>query len=144
DIGYALRTLRKSPSFAVVAILTLALGIGASTAIFSVIDNVLMEPFPYRDANPLVTVMIHDNDRSEPGGRDGYLGPEFLAYVEQNHSFDAVIANDDLDILYTKKEGAENYRGERVTPGTFELFGVPPLLGRVMQAADYEPGAPPV
>ncbi len=144
DIGYALRTLRKSPGFAVVAILTLALGIGASTAIFSVIDNVLMEPFPYRDANRLVTVMIHDNDRSEPGGRDGYIGPEFLAYAEQNHSFDGVIADSGMDVLYTTKEGTENYRGELVTPGTFEFFGVPALLGRVLQPADYEPGAPPV
>ena len=144
DVAYALRTLRKSPGFALVAILTLALGIGASTAIFSVIDNVLMEPFPYRDANRLVTVMIHDTERSEPGGSASYLGPEFLDYAEQNRSFDGVVANSDMDVLYTKKEGAENYHGQRVTPGTFEFFGVPALLGRVMETADYEPGAPPV
>src|SRR6476660_6845546 len=93
DVGYALRTLRKSPGFAFVAILTLALGIGASTAIFSVIDNVLMEPFPYRDANRLITVMIHDTESSEPGGRGAFLGPEFLAYADQNRSFDGVVAD---------------------------------------------------
>jgi putative ABC transport system permease protein len=144
DVAYALRTLRKSPGFALVAILTLALGIGASTAIFSVIHNVLMEPFPYRDASRLVTVMIHDTERSEPGGSASYLGPEFLDYAEQNRSLDGVVANSDMDVLYTKTEGAENYHGQRVTPGTFEFFGVPALLGRVMQPADYEPGAPPV
>jgi putative ABC transport system permease protein len=144
DVGYALRTLRKSPGFAAVAILTLALGIAASTAIFSVIDNVLMEPFPYRDANRLMSLEIHDTARGEHDFRAGFLGPEFLDYAEQNHSFDGVIADDQIDILYTRKEGTENYHGELVTPGTFEFFGMPALLGRVMQPPDYEPGATPV
>jgi putative ABC transport system permease protein len=144
DVSYAVRTLRKAPGFAAVAILTLALGIGASTAIFSVIDNVLMEPFPYRDASRLMSVEIHDTERNEPGGRASYIGPEFLDYVGQNHSFDGVIADARIDVLYTTKAGTENYHGELVTPGTFEFFGMPALLGRVMQPADYEPGAPPV
>jgi predicted permease len=144
DVRYALRTVRKAPGFAIVAILTLGLGIGASTAIFSVIDNILMEPFPYRDAQRLMSVQIHDTERNQPGGRASYSGPEFLDYVEQNRSFDGVIADAGLDVLYTRKDGTENYRGELVTPGTFEFFGMPALLGRVMQAGDYEPGAPPV
>src|SRR5271155_4325788 len=144
DIRYALRTLAKSPGFTIVAILTLALGIGASTAIFSVIDNILMEPFPYPDAGRMMSVQIHDTERNEPGGRSGYTGPEFLDYAEQNHVFDAVIANDGADILYTMKEGTQRFSGGLVTPGTFEFFGMPALLGRVMQPADYEPGAPPV
>jgi putative ABC transport system permease protein len=144
DIRYAARTLWKSHGFAAVAMITLALGIGASTAIFSVIDNILMEPFPYVDAGRLMSVQIHDNDRSEPGGRGGYKGPEFLAYVEQNHVFDRVIANDQEDILYTSGQGTERFNGSLVTPGTFEFLGMPPLAGRTMQPADYEPGAPPV
>ena len=144
DIRYALRNLRKSPGFAIVAILTLALGIGSSTAIFSVLENILMEPFPYIDAQRLMSVQIHDTDRSEPGGRAGYSGPEFLDYVEQNHSFDRVIANDSLDVLYRSGEGTEMLAGNYVTPGTFEFLGMPALLGRTMQPADYEPGAPPV
>jgi putative ABC transport system permease protein len=144
DVSYALRTLRKSPGFAVVAILTLALGIGASTAIFSVIDNILMEPFPYRDAGRLMSVMIHDTERNDDGGRASFSGPEFLDLAEQNHSFDGVIADNGMDVLYTRKEGTENYQGQKVTPGTFEFFGMPALLGRTMQASDYEPGAPPV
>ncbi|MGC1415379.1 MAG: ABC transporter permease [Candidatus Acidiferrum sp.] len=144
DFRYAGRNLRKSPGFAAVAMVTLALGIGASTAIFSVIENVLMEPFPYPDAKHFVSVQIHDTERNEPGGRGGYSGPEYLDYVAQNHVFDRVIANDSGDVLYTNGEGTDRFDGGYVTPGTFEFLGMPALLGRVMQPADYEPGAPPV
>ena len=144
DISYALRNLRKAPGFAAVAVITLALGIGASTAIFSVIDNILMEPFPYPDAQRFMSVQIHDAERTEPGGRGGFSGPEFLDYVEQNHVFDRVIANDQTDVLYRAGEGTQRFDGNFVTPGTFEFLGMPALIGRVMQPADYEPGAPPV
>src|SRR6202011_1168034 len=97
DIRFALRNLRKSPSFTIIAAVTLALGIGASTAIFSVIENVLMEPFPYPDSERFYSVAIHDTERNEPGGRSGYSGPEFLDYVAQNHVFDRAIGNDGLD-----------------------------------------------
>jgi len=144
DVRYALRNLRKTPGFALVAILTLALGIGASTAIFSVIENILMEPFPYPDAQRYMSVLIHDTERNEPGGRPVFSGPEYLDYVEQNHVFDRVIANDRTDVLYRSGEGTQRFDGNYVTPGTFEFLGIPALYGRVMQQADYEPGAPPV
>lgn len=144
DIRYALRNLKKTPGFAIVAVLTLALGIGASTAIFSVMENILMDPFPYPDAQRYFSIQIHDTERNEPGGRGGFSGPEFLDYVEQNHVFDRVIANDGLDVLYRSGEGTQMFRGGCVTPGTFEFLGMPALLGRVMQPADYEPGATPV
>jgi putative ABC transport system permease protein len=144
DLHFAARNLKKSPGFAIVAMVTLALGIGASTAIFSVIENVLMEPFPYPDAQHFVSMQIHDTGQNEPGGRGGYSGPEFLDYIAQNHVFDHVIANDQTDVLYTYGEGTERFSGSMVTPGTFEFLGMPALLGRVMQAADYEPGATPV
>jgi putative ABC transport system permease protein len=144
DIRFALRNLRKSPTFTIIAAITLALGIGASTAIFSVIENVLMEPFPYTDASRLVSVQIHDTEQNQPGGRGGYSGPEFLDYVAQNHVFDRVIANDGMDILYRSGEGTERFDGSLITPGTFEFLGMPAYLGRVAQPADYEPGAPPI
>jgi len=144
DLRYALRNLGKTPGFAIVAMITLALGIGASTAIFSVIDNILMEPFPYPDAQRFMSVLIHDTERSEPGGRAAFSGPEFLDYVEQNHVFDRVIANGNVDVLYRSGEGTERFDGNYATPGTFEFLGMAALLGRVMQPADYEPGAPPV
>jgi putative ABC transport system permease protein len=144
DFRYAIRTLAKSRGFAGVAILTLALGISASTALFSVIHNVLMQPFPYADSQRLMTIQVHDTERNEPGGRPVFSGPEFLDYAEQNHVFDSVIANAGQDVLYTAGEGTERFDGYLVTPGTFEFFGMPALYGRVMQPADYEPGAPPV
>src|SRR2546423_11067528 len=141
EFRYALRNLRKTPGFAAIAVITLALGIGASTAIFSVIDNILMEPFPYPDAQRFYSVFIHDTERSEPGGRPAFIGPELLDYMEQNHVFDRAIANDQTDVLYRSGEGTARFDGNFVTPGTFEFLGMPALLGRVMQPADYEPGA---
>jgi putative ABC transport system permease protein len=144
DIRYALRNLGKTPGFAIVAILTLALGIGASTAIFSIMENILMEPFPYQDAQRYMGVQIHDTERNQPGGRAAFSGPEFLDYAEQNHVFDRVIGNDRTDVLYRSGEGTQRFSGNYVTPGTFEFMGMPALYGRAMQPADYEPGAPPV
>jgi len=144
DFNFGLRTLRKRPGFALTAILTLGLGIGASTAIFSVIESILVEPFAYPDADRMMTVEIHDTDHPDGSGRAEYLGPEFLDYAEKNHVFDHVIANASLEVLYTQTDAIERFHGVLCTPGTFEFFGMPPLLGRAMQPADYEPGAPPV
>ena len=144
DLRYALRSLGRSRAFTAVAIATLGLGIGASTAIFSVIDNVVLEPFPYKDAGRMVFLRIHDTARPQEGGRQGYTSNEFLEIAGQNHVFDSVIgASDDL-VLYKHGEGVELLSGAHVTPGTFEFFGMPALYGRVLQPADYQPGAPPV
>lgn len=144
DTRYGLRTLFRSPGFTIVAIVTLALGIGASTAIFSVIDNVLIEPFPYPDPSRIMAVQIHDTEGNQPGGRGGYSGPELLDYVEQNHVFDRFMASSGEDVLYRSGEGTERFSGSVLAPGAFEFLGMPALLGRAMQPADYEPSAPPV
>ncbi len=144
DLRYALRSLGRSRAFTAVAIATLGLGIGTSTAIFSVIDNVLLEPFPYKDAGHLVFLQIHDTARGEEGGRQGYTSNELLEFAGQNHVFDGVIAASGDPVLYKNGEGVELFDGADVTPGTFEFFGMPPLYGRAMQRADYQPGAPPV
>jgi putative ABC transport system permease protein len=144
DLRYAIRTLWKSRAFATVAVVTLALGIGASTAIFSVIENILIAPFPYPDSSRLMSMWIHNTQSSEPGGRAGYSSSEFLDYAAQNHVFDRVTAASEEEVLYKHGEGTERLYGADVTPGTFEFFGLPALYGRVAQPADYEPGAPPV
>ena len=144
DFRFGARTLWKSRSFSAIAMVTLALGVGASAAIFSVIDNVLLEPFPYKDAQRLVSVEIHDTDDSNPGGRASYSGTEFLDYSTQNHVFDGAIAMNQEDVLYTSGDGTERFQGELTSPNTFEFLGVPALLGRAAQPADYEPGAPPI
>jgi len=144
DIRYGLRNLGKSPGFAAVAVLTLALGIGASTAIFSAVDNILMEPFPYPDAGRFVSMLIHDTQQNQSGDRGGFTGPEYLEYAEHNLVFDRVIGAARTDVLYRSGDGTLRFVGACVTPGTFEFMGMPALHGRVMQPADYEPGAPPV
>jgi predicted permease len=144
DLRYALRSLGRSRAFTAVAIATLGLGVGASTAIFSVIDNVLLEPFPYKDSARMVFLQIHDTSRGQEGGRQGYTSDEVLEFTEQNHVFDGVTAALEDLVLYKHAEGVEQFYGARVTPGTFEFFSMPALYGRVMQPADYQPGAPPV
>ncbi len=144
DIRYALRILWRSRRFAAVSIATLGLGIGAATAIFSVIDNVLLEPFPYQGAGRMVFPRIHNPQQSQDDGRQGYTATEFLELAENNHVFDGITAAADEPVLYKRGEGTEQLDGAHVTPGTFEFFGMPALHGRVLQPNDYEPGAPPV
>ena len=93
DLKFGARTLLRDRVFLFTAVLALALGIGSTTAIFSVIDNVLLEPFPYSDGQRLVAVAIHDTSRPDPDGRQGYAQPEFVDYQEQNTVFSGVIAS---------------------------------------------------
>jgi putative ABC transport system permease protein len=147
DLQFAFRGLCKNPRFTLAALLALALGIGASTAMFSVIYNALVVPFPYKDQGRLVTLRIRDLDQRE-GGEGFFRGmlsyPELHDYMEQNRVFDALIANCEIDVVYDSGENNSYLAANYVTPGTFELFGVAPLLGRGLEPADYQPGAPPV
>jgi putative ABC transport system permease protein len=145
DFRYAFRGLLKKPAFTAVAVLTLALGIGASTAMFSVIDNVLLNPFPYKNANTIVTMQIHDT--SDPHPEDGrrYLpGPEFLDYYEQTDVFAEKIGGAYDDVLYTTPQSSQDFSAGYVTPNTFEFLGVPALIGRTPTPDDAKPGATPV
>ncbi|HKT46497.1 MAG TPA: ABC transporter permease [Candidatus Acidoferrales bacterium] len=144
DARYALRSLWRSPGFAVVSIVTLALGIGATTAIFSVIDNVLLSPFPYKHAERMVFPRIHDAQGGQDTGRAGFTPTEYLEFAENNHVFDGTTAALEDLVLYKRGEGTEQFYGAHVTPGTFEFFGMPALYGRVLEPGDYEPGAAPV
>ena len=147
DIQFAFRGLRKNPRFTLAAILALALGIGASTAIFSVIYNALVAPFPYKDQGRLITLRVDDLDSRGDGEGNvrGLLSyPELHDYMEQNRVFDALIANCEIDVVYDSGENNSFLAANYVTPGTFETFGVAPLLGRSLEPADYQPGAPPV
>jgi len=144
DMRYALRQLQRNPGFAVVAIITLGLGIGASTAIFSVIDNVLLEPFPYKDAGHIIYPRVHGATQGPDEGRQGFSSDELLDFLRQNHSLDGVIGTTDDPVLYKHGAGVEWLYGADMTPGSFEFFGMPALYGRVFQPADYQLGAPPV
>ncbi len=119
-----LRGLRNQLSFTVLAALALALGSGAATTIFSVIQNVLLDPFPYTNAERVVSIMIHDVTNSRPGGRTAFQLAEFLDYQEQNHVLDEVIGGGGEDILITNGEGTEQFDGGtvRLTLSVFWAF----------------------
>jgi putative ABC transport system permease protein len=144
DLSYGVRGLRNQPAFTALAVLTLALGIGAATTIFSVIQNVLLDPFPYTDARRVAAIQIHDLSSSRPGGRTFFQTPEFLDYLEQVHVFEDVIGGTNEDILLTTREGTLQFTGGATTANTFQFLGVPALLGRTFTPADARPESPPV
>jgi len=144
DVRYGLRGLGHRPGFAFLAILTLALGIGAATTIFSVIYNVLLDPFPYTDARRVVTIQIRDINRSGPGGRNFFQVPEFLDYKEQSRVFEDVIGGSFEDVLLSTGEGTELLTGGLVTGNNFQFLGVPAAIGRGLTPADAKPDAPKV
>src|SRR5499426_3218135 len=144
DLRYGARTLMKNPGFTSLAVLTLALGIGATTTIFSAIQNILLDPFPYKDAQRVVAIQIHDTSDSRPGGRSAFQAPEFLDYQEQSRVFEEVIGVTLDDVLYDSGAGMEQFIGGYVTPNAFSFLGVPAQLGRGITPDDARPGAPPV
>ena len=144
DLRYGLRGLRKDLGFAGLAVLALALGIGASTVIFSVIDNVLLEPFPYRAPERLTKFYVHDPAHPDQPGRAEFSMPEYTAFKEQNHVFEDMIGTTGFDVLYTDKEGTKQFRGRATTVNTLDFLGVKPLLGRAMVPDDGRDDAPPV
>lgn len=144
DLRFGLRNLNKKRRFALLAICALALGIGATTVIFSVIYNGVLDPFPYSAPNRLTNFYIHDVSQPKDLGRGVFTLPEFFDYKEQNRVFEEMVGIERLDVLYTKGEGTLQFDGARVSPNTFGFLGVPPLLGRPVTVQDGQPGAPPV
>jgi len=140
DIRYALRQLRKSPGFTAVAVLTLALGIGATTAIFSVVYGVLLRPLPYSDPDRIMAVFEINSD----GGWSRVADPNFDDFRDQNRSFQA-IAKYNTDIASVSGGLQPTRTGiASVSPDFFKLFRVQPILGRSFAAADDVKGAAPV
>jgi putative ABC transport system permease protein len=144
DLRYAVRLLRRTPLFSAAAVCTLALGVGAATTMFSVIQNVLLDPFPYKDADRVAGVLIQDLTIVRPGGRTAFPLAEFLDYQQQNHVFEEVIGGGHEDVLMATGDGTEQFDGAYVTPNTFQFLGVPALLGRGLLPDDAAPGTPAV
>ena len=141
DVRYGLRTLRKSPGVTAVAVLTLALGIGSTTAIFSVIDGALLNPYPYKSAERLATPKVFAADQFRAWR---FPAAAFVDFKEHNHTFDDMFGLVYHQFHLTRSHGADEFPGGWVTPGTFESLGIRPLLGRTLIADDAKPGAPPV
>jgi putative ABC transport system permease protein len=145
DLQYAFRSLGKDRRFALIAVFALALGIGATTVMFSVLYNVVFDPFPYRDFQHSIVFEMRDlastGDKGE-GVRDHYTIPEFLAIRQQNHVFEDIVGNYQLDVLYADGKGTRRFLGGYATTNGFDFLGVPPILGRVFTPDDGKPGAP--
>ena len=142
DLQYAARMLARAPGFTGVAVLTLALGIGSVTIIYSVIHNVLIDPLPYPDSNRLVNLLIQDLETG--AARGVFPADEFLDYQDGSTVFDDVVGTLGVGVVYHDRERAELLRGVWVTPNFFEFMGLEPVIGRVITAEDGRPGAPPV
>jgi len=142
DIQYALRMMRKNPSFTAVAVLTLALGIGANTAIVSVIDAVLLKPLPYRHGDQLV--MLHQRAEKVGLAGVGYSAAEVQDYRRQNGSLSDLVEFHSMSFTLLSKNEATRVRTGVVSDGFFRVFGVKPILGRDFTSADDQPGAPAV
>ena len=136
DVRYAFRSLRRTPTFTIVAVLTLALGIGANTALFSVVNSVLLRPLPYRD--PERIVLIWNSWTGWP--RTWLSEPELADYARERDTFERVAAFDYRSVNLTGGDRPERIRGGLAQAGLFAALGVEPLLGRTFLPDEDRPG----
>src|ERR1035438_849680 len=131
DLRYGLRQLRKSPGFTLVAVLTLALGIGANTAVFSVVDAVLLRALPYRQPERLM--LVSETESVSPNEELGVAAKEYLDYREQNRSFSDVAAFESEGFNLTGEGEPQRIHAARVSASAFPVLGVSPMLGRAIK-----------
>ncbi len=146
DLKYASRSLRRRPGFSAVVILTLALGIGATTAVFSVVDGVLLRPLGFRDPERLVRVANYpvDGDPEKVSG-PAFSYPDFIDVRDQARSFEQLAAIRAWEVTFTASGNEPvRIRTAFVTPSLFSTLGVRPVLGRAFLQSDADPGATPV
>ena len=140
DVRYGLRMLWKSPSFTVVAVLTLALGIGANTAIFSIVNGVLLNPLPFPHADQLIAL-----GENKPNFEDGSISyPNFRDWQKENRSFSSMALTRIFSFSLLGAGEAEQVHGELISSGFFSTLGVKPVAGRWFAAGEDEVGAAPV
>src|SRR2546430_16998899 len=139
DLRYGVRVLAKSPGFSLIAILTLALGIGANTAIFSVVNGVLLNPLPFRDPHQLVSMF-----QEMPNFKNGSISyPNFIDWRRMNTTFSTMAAYRSTEFTLTGNGEPERLRGEMISAGFFEILGVNAIMGRTFTADEDRLGANP-
>src|SRR5580698_2442439 len=142
DTGFAMRMMRKNLGFTIAAIIVLGLGIGANTAIFSVVNAVLLKPLPFAHGERLLML----SQRTVPGG--GGVGrssvPELIDYRTQNHSMDGIVEYHNMQFILLGRSEPERVETGVVSWNFFDVFGVKPLVGRMFEPADEIHGAPAV
>jgi predicted permease len=140
DLRFGARTLRKSPGFTLIAILTLALGIGASTSLFSVVNGVLLNPLPYPQPEQLIT--MHE---SKPNFKNGSISyPNFRDWQKENKSFSSVAIARRYAFSLTGRGQAEQVRAQFISSDFFSVLGVRPVLGRTFAPGEDIIGGPPL
>ena len=139
DLGYALRGLRQAPGVTAIAVLTLGLGIGAVTAMFTVVNGVLLRPLPYPDADRIVAVRAIDLER--PDRRSAFSVPDFAEYRRRNRTLETLAALRGGFFTLTDSGDPEQLWGLRVSAEFFDVMGKEPALGRRIMAGDDHPGA---
>ena len=144
DLRHAVRSFHKDRGSIALAVLALALGVGASTVIFSIVYSMLIAPYPYRDSNHLVYVYIHDPAHDGPYGRSSFTVQEFFDFKEQNHVFSDMLAANLWQVVYTLNNVSYEATADLIDPGTFTDLGVKPEAGREVTESDGAAGAPPV
>jgi putative ABC transport system permease protein len=142
DLKYAARTLAKNKGFTAVAVITLALGIGANTAIFSVVNGVLLRPLPYPERDRLV--MVWERSPQTPQARNVVAPADFLDWRERNHVFQQMSVIGWGVATLTGQGEPESLRGRQVSAPYFDMLGARPALGRAFTEDDEKPGAPRV
>src|SRR6185503_6842526 len=139
DLRYGARMLRKRPGFALIAIVTLALGIGANTAIFSVVNGILLRPLPFDHPERLVRVYVTVPDRGIKNNPASYLN--FTDWRSRNSVFDAMAAYSGASATFTGGPAPEQIEGVGASGGLFATLYARPMAGRVLSRADEEAGA---
>src|SRR5271168_615088 len=139
DLKFAVRMLTKNPGFTIVATLTLALGIGANTTIFSVVNAVLLQPLPFSEPERLVAAVGIDARNNEHGRPLSY--PDFVDLRKQNRSMESMAAYNDLGFTLTEAGEPLNLRAEAVSADMFTVLRASPLLGRTFVSTEDQPGS---
>src|SRR5271170_2094526 len=140
DLKFAVRMLLKNPGFVSIAILTLALGIGANTAIFSIVNAVLLRPLPFKNSAQLVRL----RETYKAVGNVSVSYPDFLDWRQQSHAFSAMAVIDNVGFNLSGVAQPENIGGYAVSPNFLALVGVSPVLGRDFLPSEEKPGTAPV
>src|SRR5258708_30103450 len=141
-IRYAARTLLRSPGFTVTAVIAIALGIGANTAIFSVVNKVLLEPLPYPDPDRLVQLI----SPSPLGGQYVVSIPQYVTWRDNTPAFEYIAAYEmnGPGVTLAQGDAREALKATRITPDYFPLFGAKVVIGRVFSKIEDRPGGPRV
>src|SRR5262249_40486636 len=138
DVRYALRALRKNPGFTAVVLLTLALGIGATTAIFTVVDHVMLRPYPYPEIDRIM--MLSETTRNGQGMSVSW--PNFVDWRAQNQAFESLGVFRNMIVNLSRTDQPERLNGALASSEVFKALGIPAVVGRTFSADEDEPGAP--